>query len=173
MGLFLFASAVHCLPGYSYGSNEIYPSDEDIGFMDLTGQTASASSGDSAANVIDGSDSTRFYTSNHKLYYDKKNSPNAVWYTDERGWLTVTLPEAVQGQKVLGIQITNRRDCCRQRLINTDVYLVDNGNGAETYCGTIGYEGYELEVNFRFRGACDGPVTGKSLKLLAPVALKT
>merc|ERR1712071_340167 len=83
----------------------------------------------------------------------------------KRNWFTVSLPDAVPDKKVVGIQIQNRRDCCQNKLVGTHVYLID-GAEKEIYCGTIGFEGHNMDVNFSFTGACAGPVTGKTLKLL-------
>merc|ERR1712179_605975 len=69
-------------------------------------------------------------------------------------------------RNVIGFQIENRRDCCRERLVGTEVFLVDNHSGAQMYCGQIGLEGKFLDVDFMFKGACAGPVTGKTLKLM-------
>jgi len=134
--------------------DEGYDSSKEIQYMDLKGEKTAASSAHEThtlARATDGLLDTFFHTA---------EDPGT------RGWFKVTIPNTVPGNNVVGFQIHNRPTNL-YRLVNSDVYLVDEETGEESHCGMIGTEGFQHVVNFKFTGSCLGPSGGQSVKLVA------
>merc|ERR1719460_2234651 len=112
--------------------------------MPLTGQKTAASSAERT----------------HALERATDGLPETFFRTDEklgaRGWFKVTIPNTVPGNNVVGFQIHNRPTNL-YRLVNSDVYLVNEETGEESHCGMIGTEGFQHVVEFKFTGSCLGP----------------
>merc|ERR1711970_639810 len=96
-----------------------------------------------------------FLDSGFRLIHATDGSASTMFHTAFRegaSWFKISLPDSVADKNVIGFQIQNRR--------------------WETYCGSIGLEGSLNDVDFMFTGACAGPVTGKTLKLVGPSGIK-
>merc|ERR1711909_215251 len=133
---------------------EGYDSSKEIQYMDLKGEKTVASSAHETHTLqraTDGLLDTSFHTA---------EDPGT------RGWFKVTIPNTVPGNSVVGFQIHNRPTNL-YRLVNSDVYLVDEETGEESHCGMIGTEGFQHVVDFKFTGSCLGPSGGQSVKLVA------
>jgi len=133
---------------------EGYDSSKEIKYMDLKGEKTAASSAHETHTLkraTDGLLDTFFHTA---------EDPGT------RGWFKVTIPNTVPGNNVVGFQIHNRPTNL-YRLVNSDVYLVDEATGEEIHCGVIGTEGFQHVVDFKFTGGCLGANGGQSVKLVA------
>jgi len=134
--------------------DEGYDSSKEIQYMDLKGEKTAASSAHEThtlAHATDGLLDTFFHTAED---------------SGKRGWFKVTIPNTVPGNNVIGFRIHNRPTNL-YRLVNSDVYLVDEETGEESHCGMIGTEGFQHVVDFKFTGSCLGPSGGQSVKLVA------
>lgn len=137
---------------------EGYDWSKKTSYFNLTGQPVFASGQHPTYGLkkaVDGSVSTFFTSNNGKI--------------KERAWFKVTIPAIVPGNNIVGFQIHNRPDCCWERLVNVDVYVLNEETDEEIYCGMIGAEGFGQVIDFKFNGDCLAPRGSQVLKLLAPM----